>query len=118
MDFFNFALSIFLWFGFTVFSTIYSKKYLTLTDDVHTLTLFTFIYPAILKLLLKKNNAYWLRNAQIKQTICLAIFNVSTILMTNIGMNETSVSLTYMVKVINFFSIIKKKCTDIKFIWI
>lgn len=95
----DFSVNIILWYGFTVLSTIYSKKYLNATHDAHTLTLMTFLYAALLKIT-RTNGfseiAHLLRN---HEYFCLGLFNIGTILLTNIGMNETTVSLTYMVKV-------------------
>lgn len=98
---FGFMLNIAAWYGFTVFSTIYSKKFLNITSDAHTLTLASFVYAAMLKLVCKPNLADMIGLLRNKEYMSLGLFNVGTILMTNIGMSETSVSLTYMVKVIH-----------------
>lgn len=112
----KFSINIFLWYLFTVYSTIFSKKFLDMSNDAYTLTLASFIYPACLKLavwsritkkLIKNDepgdigtgsNSFvsLLHN---KEYLSLGLFNVATILFTNLGMCETSVSLTYMVKV-------------------
>lgn len=102
---FRFSLDIFLWYVFTVFSTIYSKSFLDLTRDPHTLTLTSFAYPAILKLVLalsnkrlKRPSRYIISLLTSREYLALGLFNVTTILLTNVGICETSVSLTYMVK--------------------
>ena len=98
-----FIINILLWYGFTVLSTIYSKKYLNLVYDAHTLTLVSFLYAAFLRLISSPSDlVHLLKSADY---ISLALFNIGTILLTNIGMSETSVSLTYMVKVITSHSL-------------
>lgn len=97
---FSFGLNILFWYGFTILSTIFSKKYLNLTNDSHTLSLVTFFYPFFLKLLRTcKKNESLVKVVKLRNYYYLALFNVGTIALTNIGINETSVSLTYMVKV-------------------
>lgn len=101
IDKLKFMFNILSWYGFTVLSTIFSKKYLSVADDTHTLTLITFAYPALFQLLTTSlRKTLKILNAEL--ILLLAIFNIGTILLTNIGMNETSVSLTYMVKVMIF----------------
>lgn len=95
----TFTTNILLWYGFTVLSTIYSKRYLNQSYDAHTLTLVTFACSALLKLMWSPNELVYLFKST--EIVSLAIFNVGTILLTSIGMNETSVSLTYMAKVNN-----------------
>lgn len=97
---FDFSLNIILWYGFTVLSTIYSKKYLNTTHDAHTLTLATFFYAAILKIMRMPTLNDLVQLVKNYEYFCLGLFNIGTILLTNIGMSETTVSLTYMVKVI------------------
>jgi hypothetical protein len=92
------TFNVIFWYGFTILSTIFSKKYLNLTKDPHTLTLVTFIYPTACKLL-SGNVTKTLKIIRHKVYIYLAFFNIGTILLTNIGMSETTVALTYMVKV-------------------
>lgn len=94
-----FFLNITLWYAFTVFSTIYSKKYLNLVDDAPTLTLVSFAYAAILKLLRFPSIHELFGLLTNYDYLSLGLFNIGTILLTNIGMGQTSVSLTYMVKV-------------------
>lgn len=115
----KFSINILLWYVFTVYSTIYSKKFLNMTHDAYVLTFASFLYPACLKYLIfwksrimkKKKEPdsdesdsgsnsliSLLRN---KEYLSLGFFNVATILFTNLGICETSVSLTYMVKVSN-----------------
>lgn len=95
----DFSLNIILWYGFTVLSTIYSKKYLDLAHDAHTLTLMTFVYAAVLKIVRMPSLHDLVQLVKNYDYFCLGLFNIGTILLTNIGMNETTVSLTYMVKV-------------------
>lgn len=95
----GFAINIALWYACTVISTIYSKKYLNLTYDAHTLTLISFAYPAALKLLRISSPHELVRLFKNTDYVCIGLFNIGTTLLTNIGMSETSVSLTYMVKV-------------------
>ena len=96
----TFVINILLWYGFTVLSTIYSKKYLNETYDAHTLTLVSFLYAAIVKLITCSSVREILHLLRNYDYISLGLFNVATILLTNIGISETSVSLTYMIKVI------------------
>lgn len=112
----KFFINIFLWYLFTVYSTIFSKKFLDMSNDAYTLTLASFIYPACLKLIVwsriinnlikndKPDDIGTDSNSLVsllhnKEYLSLGLFNVATILFTNLGMCETSVSLTYMVKV-------------------
>lgn len=95
----GFLINIAAWYGFTVFSTIYSKKFLNITSDAHTLTIASFVYAAVLKLIWRPKLADLIGLLHNKDYLSLGLFNIGTILMTNIGMNETSVSVTYMVKV-------------------
>jgi hypothetical protein len=78
---------------------VYSKKYLNESYDVHTLTIVTFVYAALLKLARISSPNEILHLLKNADYVSLAVFNVGTILLTNIGMSETSVALTYMVKV-------------------
>lgn len=108
----RFSINIVLWYVFTILSTIYSKEYLNLGYDAHTLTLVSFLYPAILKML-RLTSIHDLTSVfKTNNYLLLGLFNIGTILLTNIGMAETSVSLTYMVKVIFkeiiYFKIIRK----------
>lgn len=93
-------LNILFWYAFTMLSTVYSKKYLNISHDAHTLTLVTFFYAALLKLVKTYSLTELVALFKNYEYLCLGLFNVGTILFTNIGINETSVSLTYMVKVI------------------
>lgn len=97
----KFSINIFFWYGFTTLSTIFSKKYLNLTNDSHMLTLVTFLYPTVIRIFYKHQSMQKLKSQLFSSHVYfyLGFFNISTILLTNIGMNETSVSLTYMVKV-------------------
>jgi hypothetical protein len=80
-------------------STIYSKKYLNLSNDPHSLAFVTFVYPFLFKLLRQHGCNEAFKLISVKSYFCLGLFNIGTILLTNIGMSETTVSLTYMVKV-------------------
>lgn len=96
----GFIFNIILWYAFTVLSTIYSKQYLNLgsLDAAHTLTLVSFAYPAFFKLF-KIPTLNEIGKLLSYEYVSLALFNIGTTLLTNIGMAQTSVSLTYMVKV-------------------
>lgn len=94
-----FAINIILWYAFTLLSTIFSKKYLNQVHDAYTLTFVALFYAAILKVLRASGIHDLLGLLTNYEYFCLGIFNIGTILLTNIGINETSVSLTYMVKV-------------------
>lgn len=83
---------------FTNVSTIYSKLYLNSTNDPHTLSLVSYVFCFIL-FLFKSNLNEIKKVTTNKAYVYLALFNIGTVLLTNIGINQTSVSLTYMIKV-------------------
>jgi hypothetical protein len=96
---FSFAINIVLWYAFTILSTIYSKRYLNQAHDAYTLTLVIFLYAAVLKVVRISSLSDISHLFKNYEYLYLGLFNIGTILLTNIGINETSVSLTYMVKV-------------------
>ena len=105
-------LNIGLWYGFTVLSTIFSKKYLNHSQDPNTLTLMCLAYAAFLKLIFTHQTIIISLNETLPRLLrnpdylSLGLFNVATIFFTNIGICQTSIALTYMVKVI-YISIFK-----------
>lgn len=103
MNVFKLILNAILWYGFTIISVICSKKYLNLTNDENTLTFVTLAVPFVVKLVVKRKILNLSKNIKLNGYVGLAVFNIGTTLLTNIGMNQTTVSVTYMVKVINFF---------------
>ena len=100
MEFIFLILQIIFWYLFTIISTIYSKLFLNETKNSHLLTLISFSYGTLLNILLnpKKifNKIKLNKNKNI--IILISLFNIGTTLLTNIGINQTSVSLTYMIK--------------------
>lgn len=100
MSYFALFFNIGLWYGFTALSTIFSKKYLNETQDPNTLTLLCLAYAAIIKLFTQSSLNELSRLLKNTDYLSLGLFNVGTIFFTNIGISETSISLTYMVKVI------------------
>lgn len=107
LKFFEFALNITMWYAFTVLSTVFSKKLLDLDHTAsHTLTLASLSFALPLKLIahccLRSGHhqpARFRHLNQLAELSYLGLFNIATILMTNLGISETSISLTYMVKV-------------------
>ena len=104
-----FIFYIVLWYLFTSLSTIYSKKYLNQTNDPFTLTLVIFLiglFFLILKLIYKRKNsninnwfALIISSKNLRFYSYLALYNVATIFLTNIGIFKTSIAFTYMIKV-------------------
>ena len=84
-----------IWYGFTLVSAIYTKLFLNETNDSFTFTIVTFFYGAILKLfnfnfddIIKHSSNYF----------SIAVFNIGSLLLTNIAINQTTVSFIYMIK--------------------
>ena len=109
-----FIFYIVLWYLFTSLSTIYSKKYLNQTNDPFTLTLVIFLvglFFLILKLIYKRKNsninnwfALIISSKNLRFYSYLALYNVATIFLTNIGIFKTSIAFTYMIKVKKIFN--------------
>ena len=99
-----FAASLFCWYVFTLVSAVYTKKYLNETYDSFTFTLVALAYGAFFKLLVllvyarQRLNLNNLRQ-EVHSYSSLAFFNVASLLLTNIAINETSVAFIYMIKV-------------------
>ena len=106
---FSFSISIILWYIFTILSSIFSKKYLNLGFDAHTLTLICLLYPVLLKLTLFKNGNDSKNYLNSCNYVFLGLFNIGTILLTNIGLSQTSVSLIFMIKVFIYMYILKQQ---------
>jgi drug/metabolite transporter (DMT)-like permease len=95
----KFLVYLVLWYGFTFVSAIYTKLYLNKTNDSITFTLVAFSYGFFLKLLEFKNGHLG-KNLKFlnKDYIHLSVFNIGSLLLTNIAINQTSVSFIYMIK--------------------
>ena len=96
-----FAASLFCWYVFTLVSAVYTKKYLNATYDSFTFTLVALAYGAFFKLLAI---ILWCQESlnvfqEVRKYLSLAVFNVASLLFTNIAINETSVAFIYMIKV-------------------
>ena len=94
----EFFLNILLWYIFTLISAIYTKLYLNKTNESFTFTLITFSYGFVLNFFTLKKSILKDTTENLKKYFYLSIFNIGSILLTNISINQTSVSFIYMVK--------------------
>ena len=98
----KFIVSIILWYNFTLVSAIFTKYYLNATNgDSITFTLVTFGFGALVKVIFdfKKIGDIFATSDVCKSYICLAVCNVASVFLTNIAINQTTVSLIYVIKV-------------------
>ena len=94
----KFALALFCWYNFTLASAIFTKYYLNESNgDSVTFTLVTFAFGAFLKVLFdfKRTRKIFSHTG----IFYLAVCNVASLFLTNIAINQTTVSLIYVIKV-------------------
>ena len=106
----RFGLNLVLWYAFTLVSAIYTKKFLNETNDSFSFTFLTFAYGTCLKWTLELVSLFKsgcvassAGNGDMRKDASdyywLAFFNIASLLLTNIAINQMSVSFIYMVKV-------------------
>ena len=92
-------LFVILWYNFTLISAVYTKHYLNLSNgDSLTFTFITFGYGAFLKSITFMNFRQ-MSDLITHNYLQLAVFNVCSLLLTNIAIHHTTVSFIYIVKV-------------------
>jgi hypothetical protein len=94
------AANVTCWYALTIASTIFAKHFLSVTNDPFVLSSASFLWglfaliffvPRVdIKILFKRKTFYAI----------VAILHIGTTLMTNIGLTTSTVSFTYMIKVI------------------
>ena len=91
---------IILWYGFSVVSAIFTKIYLNNSNNPFTFTVITFCYGFILKFLKEPDRIVNLLDDRVmlKNYVYLSVLNIGGLLLTNISINQFSISLVYMVK--------------------
>jgi drug/metabolite transporter (DMT)-like permease len=96
----EFFLYLVFWYAFTLISVIYTKLYLNITNDSFTFIFVSFCYGFLFKVLTDRKNIQLLFTDKIllQNYLCLSLFNIGSILLTNISINQTSVSFIYIIK--------------------
>ncbi len=97
-----YILYLILWYTFTLISAIYTKLYLNETNNEFTFTLVTFGYGFALKLLTQSTDIKGFLFSSDKNVlldyIYLSILNIGGLLLTNVSINQTSVTVVYISK--------------------
>ena len=96
----EFFLYLVFWYIFTLISVIYTKFYLNITNDSLTFTLVSFSYGFVIKVLSDHKNILemFMDKKHLRNYLCLSLFNIGSLTLTNISINQTSVSFIYMIK--------------------
>lgn len=90
-------INIILWYFFTILGAFYAKEYLILSSDPYLLTLTTFSIGALF-IMFKMSFKELIGLLKCKNLLYLSLFNIGANFLTNISIDETSVSFTYMIK--------------------
>ena len=96
----KFISSLFLWYNFTLISVVFTKYYLNVNGDSVTFTLATFAFGGVLKIFqFDKIGEIFSQVDVLRNYVYLAVCNIASLFLTNIAINQTSVSLIYVIKV-------------------
>jgi hypothetical protein len=92
----------FCWYGFTIISTISSKKYLIAKNDPYLLSITSFFYGFCFLIISGEWSSFIriLSNKDKKKSLFnLTLLHIATTLLTNTGLLHNLISLTYIIKV-------------------